>query len=258
MSILAFHNTNIRRQLGFNNYHPDRLKNLLVNLARADFSFASPDEYFDEEIKQLKICLTFDDGYDSFYKHVFPILDVLDITALVFIPTAYIGKRADWDYAGGIQNTMHLDEAQIREIAAAGHHIGSHGHSHISLARLPERRLKIELERSKKMLEDLTGREVKYISYPFGRFDEQVELAAAGYGYRKGFSLSHFKRSRYGFTAPRHCVYSIDTTYSVMKKLGRGGALNYIERLKGAIMNSYSAGTILLNKIRSQNSRSQV
>jgi len=253
MAILTFHNTDINRQIGLNNYHPERLRCILENLKKAGFEFVPPDEYLKDMDNQNKICLTFDDGYDSFYKYAFPILRELEIIATIFIPAAFIGRRADWDYAGGIQNTMHLDEGQIREIAAAGHIIGSHGYTHTSLAQMPERRLKIELERSKKTLEDLTGAEIKYISYPFGRFSDTVELAAARYGYHKGFSLSFLKKSRHQFTVPGYCVYSIDTTFAILQKLGRGAVLNYIERLKGAIMNSYAAGTIMLDKVRSRN-----
>jgi len=253
MAILTFHNTDPKPQIGLNNYHPKRLENVLENLINAGYEFVGIDDYLDNTDNPRKISLTFDDGYETFHTYAFPILTRLEIPAIVFIPPAFIGRRADWDYAGGIQNTRHLDEKQIRQITATGISIGSHGYSHINLPNLPERMLGIQLERSKKHLEDLTGREIKYISYPFGRFDDRIELAAAKCGYRNGFSLSYLKTSRNHFTHPRFCVYTLDTTFSIMKKLDRGGVFNYVERVKGAVLNSYAAMTIALGRFRSRN-----
>ncbi|HDL03558.1 MAG TPA: polysaccharide deacetylase family protein [candidate division Zixibacteria bacterium] len=252
MAVLAFHNTDTRRQIGFNNYHPDRLKKILNNLIDRGYTFSPPEEYLKNRRDVKRLCLTFDDGYEAFYKYAFPLLKELRVPAVIFVPSVFIGRKADWDYAGGIQKTMHLDADQISEISDAGFELGSHGYSHTDLTSLNDRMLKIELERSKKNIEELTGREIKYISYPFGRFNEKVEVFAAQCGYSNGFSLSFFKKSRIDFTIPRYGVYTTDTTFSILKKL-ECCILNRFEKVKGAIMNSYASGTILLNKLRSRN-----
>lgn len=257
MAILTFHNTDSRRQFGLNNYHPKRLRIVLKDLLEAGFQFFTMDKYLSLPADSQKICLAFDDGYESFHKHAFPILRELNLTGVVFIPAGYIGKRADWDYTGNILKTMHLNEAQIASIAEYGIEIGSHGNSHIDLTALSERGLRVELEHSKRRLEDLTGGEVKYISYPFGRFNRNVELWAAKSGYKNGFSLSYFRKSQYGFTVPRYAVYTTDTLFSIVAKI-EGGPLGLVEKIKGATLNAYAAGTILINRIRSRNINPQV
>jgi peptidoglycan/xylan/chitin deacetylase (PgdA/CDA1 family) len=49
---------------------------------------------------------------------------------------------------------------RVREIAAAGHEVASHGLHHLRVGRMPRRRVRAELERAKKGLEDLLGESV--------------------------------------------------------------------------------------------------
>jgi len=222
----------------------------LAGLSQAGYEFVSMADYIKSSENNSSLTITFDDGYDSFYDYAFPILTELKIPAIVFIPFKFIGKKATWDYGGRFRQVKHLSEDQIKEISTSGIDIGSHGLTHIDLSGLSERMLKLELERPKKGLEDLTGKEVRYLSYPFGRYNGNVEAMAAELGYERGFSLSYYKKSHYGFTYPRFAVYTFDTPYSVGKKL-RHGLGNHLERIKGAVMNSYAYGTILLNKLKS-------
>jgi peptidoglycan/xylan/chitin deacetylase (PgdA/CDA1 family) len=249
VAILAFHNTGNTLSPGLNNYSPKRLKRLLEDLISAGYNFMPLGEYIRPDRGNMEVAITFDDGYDSFYEYAWPILTENKIPATVFIPYGFIGKRATWDYAGWLLGIHHMSREQIKEIAASGIEIGSHGYSHVDLTGLLERGLKLELERSKKGLEDLTGNEVRYLSYPFGRYNRIIEGTAAEYGYERGLSLSFFKKSRTGFTIPRFAVYSVDTLYAVEKKLG-GGFGNSLEKIKGAIMNMYAYGTIFINKFR--------
>lgn len=75
--------------------------------------------------------------------------------------------------------------AQLRTLSDAGHEIASHGHSHTSLNQLSALDLKDELEKSKAMLEQLTGRPVLGFRAPnFSITDEAIAaIAAAGYQY---------------------------------------------------------------------------
>ena len=49
---------------------------------------------------------------------------------------------------------------RVREIAAAGHEVASHGLHHLRVARMEPRRFRADLERAKKSLEDLLGEPV--------------------------------------------------------------------------------------------------
>ncbi len=250
MPILAFHSIDKQFSLGLNNYNPKRFRNLLIALNAAGFNFISLSDYIASSDKGNSVVITFDDGYDSIYINAAPILGELKIPAVIFIPGDYIGERADWDYLSSIRSGRHMDEKQIKELSSGNFEIGSHGLTHIDLSHKSTRVIKVELEYSKRKLEDLTGKAVKYISWPFGRFNDETENIAAETGYERGFSLSFFRKSRYQFTYPRYAVYTTDTLLAVNAKLKSGG-LNRLEQIKGSIMNSYAFGTVIWSRIRS-------
>jgi peptidoglycan/xylan/chitin deacetylase (PgdA/CDA1 family) len=252
MAILAFHDITDNFTIGINNYSPKRLRRLIIYLQNNNYKIVSLTDYISDIDNPRLVALTFDDGYQSFYESAFPILMEKSLPATVFIPFNFIGKTNSWDYGHILQKTKHLESNQIKEISDCGIDIGSHGYSHIALSGLTDRFLKLELTNSKKGLEDLTGSSVNYISYPFGLFDAKTEALAIDLGYRRGLSLSYLKRSRTGFSIPRHAIYSIDNAISISAKL-HSGFFGGIEKLKGSIINNYAGGTVLFNKIRRQN-----
>jgi peptidoglycan/xylan/chitin deacetylase (PgdA/CDA1 family) len=76
--------------------------------------------------------------------------------------------------------------------------IGSHGKSHIDLTKCDEKILEKELVYSKKYLEDLLGKTVDSISFPYGASNIKVKTAAEAAGYSKGlcsrFDINHPSR----------------------------------------------------------------
>lgn len=252
MAILAFHNISKSFSIGVNNYKPNKLKELCDHLKGMNYVFVSLEDYLKNSGDNRLISLTFDDGLKSFLKNAYPILNSMNIPSTLFIPTYYIGKKNSWDYSSWVSPEEHLMADDVKKLSRAGVEIGSHGHSHISLAHLSDRYLKIELEKSKKILEDVTAKPVKYISYPFGRFNGNVEAMAFDAGYHRGLSLAMSPGSNAGFTLPRPAVYCWDTNYSIRAKIG-GGVLSGLERIKEKTMNYYAGGTILLSKIMGKN-----
>ncbi len=250
MPILAFHNCSPGLLNGLNNYTPDRLEDLLNIIIANDYKLIALSDYIDAGQKDNHVVLTFDDGYESFYKYLYPILKTNSIPAIVFIPTDFIGKTNSWDYSGSVFPSRHLKREQIIELSKNNITIASHGMAHRCLTQLSDRLLKIELSRSKDILEEIVGRKISYISYPFGRFNKKVEFAATVAGYRYGFSLSLIGgREEGNFTLAREAVYAFDTPYSILNKLDKS-ILNKIEIIKGSIMNAYAGGTIFLNNLR--------
>lgn len=115
--------------------------------------------------------LTFDDGGVSFYTIVADKLDARGLRAYCFVTTDYIGRSG------------FLDAAQIRELDARGHVIGTHSASHparfSALSRADMRREWIE---SRQRLEDVLGHAVTTGSVPGGYFSRDVGRAAAASG----------------------------------------------------------------------------
>jgi len=253
MAILTFHNCNPSIISGANNYFPKRLANLLSYIKNAKFSFVPLSDYLAMPRKNRQVALTFDDGYESFYLHAYPILSELGIPATVFIPAGFIGKTDLWDYTGKIFPKKHLSISQVERLSLSdGITFGSHGLTHSSLTGMSDRLLKIELSKSKDIIENISGKKIHYLSYPFGRYNRMVEVAAMEAGYKKGLSLTFRKKDGRSFSMPRIAIYAFDTPFSVISKLNRG--LFYrIEMAKGAIMNAFAGGTVALNRIRGMN-----
>jgi len=167
-----------------------------------------PDKYYN--VKQpLEFLLVFDDGYACIHHNALPILRECDYRALLFIPTGYIGRWNDWDHHLLWRRFRHLDLQELSDLVDAGWIIGSHTVSHISLTELSNIDLKNELIDSRRALEDSLGREVHWVSFPFGRYNRRVLDAALDCGYT-GAVVPVLKRISVpqGFT-----VWSSDAVY---------------------------------------------
>ncbi len=106
------------------------------------------------------VLLTFDDGYDDNYLHLFPLLKKYNVKANVFLITGSVGKE------------HFLTEEQIRQMQASGLvSFQSHTVYHPFLDELDEEALHRELSESKAAIARLTGREPFVLCYPSGRYD---------------------------------------------------------------------------------------
>lgn len=124
---------------------------------------------------QPMVLITFDDGDASTVDIALPILRESGHGALFFITRDFVGQRGMITGCG------------VRQLAAAGMGIGSHGVSHQFLNTLSPAALEFELADSRAWLGQLAGREVVLLSLPGGRGGEREILAAREAGYRGVF-----------------------------------------------------------------------
>lgn len=110
--------------------------------------------------------LTFDDGYADFAENALPALRRHGCTATVFVIVGRMGGSNDWDREGPRKSLMTADE--VREVAAAGMEVGSHGVRHRHLSALPEPELRDEVLGSRERLADAVGADIGGFCYPYG------------------------------------------------------------------------------------------
>ena len=132
-------------------------------------------------IPKNAVVITIDDGWRSAYTEAWPELKKYGFPFTLFIYPNIIGKT-----------TIALSWEQVREMADAGVDIQSHTFSHPMLTRKRhssmdeasyEKWLRRELYESRKVIAKHTGRDVKYLAYPYGDFDMRVVAAAKSAGY---------------------------------------------------------------------------
>lgn len=87
-----------------------------------------------------------------------------------------------------------LTSEMIRSMAAQGIEIGAHTVTHPILTSLPDEQALQEIEESKRQLEAITGRPVRYFAYPNGKhgkdFDERHIAMARQAGFEAAFSTA--------------------------------------------------------------------
>ncbi len=190
-----------------------------------------------------EVLLTFDDAYTSFAAHALPELLSRRFPVLLFVITAFVGKRAQWDLPLPGRRQGHLDWAALRALVSAGVEIGSHASTHRDLRRLQGPELQQELEGSRRCLEDALGVEVRSLSYPFGRCDARIVAAAAAAGYHLGFSMcpSGPNARVQPLALRRFGVYSIDSPRAVLDKVDPGRALFWWQDLLTRGINASAA-----------------
>ena len=250
--VLLFHKVEPEAEWGVTSLKPPKFRELMQRLKEQGYQTLSLEEFSgpDDVDWRRKLLITFDDGYAGVHSHAYPILESLGFKAAVFVITGFVGKENSWDMNLGGKRFRHLDWNQIKELCERGFSIGSHTVNHYDLTKLSPSQVEYELKYSKQDLEDQLGREVLYLSYPFGRFNQLVQKEALGQGYHYGFSIypGRTPSLRENLSLKRIAMYSLDSPLSLRIKL-QGGFWYWLEDLKGFLINRLSLATTLVKPL---------
>jgi peptidoglycan/xylan/chitin deacetylase (PgdA/CDA1 family) len=110
----------------------------------------------------VELELTSDDAFASDYELLFPWLLETRRTATFFIPTAFLGRPG------------RLTREQVREMRAAGMHIGAHGTNHIDWVTAPADVMRSDIATGLRDLEDLLGERIATAAPPFSSYNREV------------------------------------------------------------------------------------
>ena len=193
-------------------------------MLRAELKYIHDEGYVTLTISQLKayilnnssipeksILITFDDGYMDNYYNAFPILKDFNMVATVFCITSEL------------DGSYYLSKDAIKEMSAYGIDIESHTVNHPHLNKMDYNKQLEQLTKSKKALEEITGKEINSIAYPFGDFNDDSLKAAKDAGYTLGFTtkLGLSDRSDNPFTLDRIYIsskYDMNTFKELLNK----------------------------------------
>lgn len=174
---------------------PDRFEAQLAWLAREHYKVLRLGELqaFLEGRTALparSVVITVDDGYDSFYRHAFPLLRKYGMPATLFVVSDSIGTRDG------------LSWAQLREMAESGLvDIQAHSKTHRNLIERPpgetdaayRQSLTTELRQPRAVLERqlaAAGVKVRYYAYPYGDSNDIVLEMMPREGYELAFTVN--------------------------------------------------------------------
>jgi peptidoglycan/xylan/chitin deacetylase (PgdA/CDA1 family) len=178
------------------NYHSIRAESRRLFKSQLDVleSFASPLQVgsnHELEGGRYYFGVTVDDVFESFIVNGLPELCARQIPVTLFPPTGYLGRISNWTDLGGpnVVGEQVASAARLKALASLGHiSFGSHSVTHRDLTRLVEGELVEELSRSKAVLEEITGRSIVTLSFPYGRFGERELRLARECGYKYYFT----------------------------------------------------------------------
>lgn len=121
------------------------------------------------------VVITFDDGFDSFCQHAFPILVQYQFPATLFLVSGYCGRTNDWpSQPTSIPKRQLMNWQQISELDRHGIEFGAHTVTHPRLDRLDYDVAADEIIVSKQQIEDRLGHTVAHFAYPYGAYNDAV------------------------------------------------------------------------------------
>ncbi len=210
-------------------YHSFKREDIFFNVKESDFKkqinflmekgykFVSVEELLNN-VKNKKdvygyIAMTFDDGHVDFVDIALPILEQKNIPASLFWPTGIPNDMLPVS-SGKFCSILNTD--QIRKISDSPIlEFGSHGVSHKEFTKIKLSEAEEEIMDSKNTLSDITGRKIKYLAFPRGKYNKEIldlskKYFDACFSVEEGF-ISHKTNM---LSVPR---ISVDSTVTLQK-----------------------------------------
>ena len=193
--------------------------------AKNRYKVISPYELINQIVQGNKaegngfsVVLTFDDGDESFYSLVFPLLLQYKYPATLFLVPGKVGQQG------------YLSWSNIKEIAKSGLiTFGNHTMTHVYLPSFEEEGLFYEIEHSRKLMEDAIGRSVDLLAYPWGGFNSYIKDRIRKNNYKAAFTTNQYADGKLGsidlYALRRLTVSSKENSLRFTIKLSGAGYL---------------------------------
>lgn len=166
------------------------------------------------------IVLTFDDGCDSFYEYVYPILHHYGFSSIIYPVAGYLGKGATW---GGNKKRGFkiLSKSRLIELNQLGNEIGAHTMDHVKLAQVRPDEAELQIKRSKDYLEQLLGKSINSFAYPHGEYNSGIIRMVQEAGFKNAVTCipNKVEKATLPFELPRLYITHFDALESFKQKL---------------------------------------
>jgi peptidoglycan/xylan/chitin deacetylase (PgdA/CDA1 family) len=199
-------------------------------------------------LDRRSVVLTFDDGFQDFAEHAWPVLSNFGYSATMFLPTAYIGNDR-----GSFKGRPCLTWDEVRQLRTGGIMFGAHTVTHPVLHRMPWPAIIAEIGGSRARIEDELSEQISAFAYPFAfpREDHKFvnrlrqELVALRFSAAVTTTIGRAKHGHDPLSLRRLPVNDCDDRRLFMAKLKGGydwlGRLQYLARSAKGLKHSAEA-----------------
>lgn len=207
---VSFNDTGHRRHMAFHQF-----RGLMTYLVNA-YQFM-PLKFCQQYQPKKTITISFDDGYKNLIENAIPLLYDWGIPATIFACPG-IGRIPSDPTDHNFDMMSHED---VKWVSDLGFDIGSHTMTHKSIPTLSDGQKMVEMDQSRKLLQQITGQRIDMFCFPYAQWDiNSLELAK-----RAGYKML-FGQENNGVLIPRFCI-SNTTTTEVLKAQISKAFINY-------------------------------
>lgn len=181
--ILSYHdiisaaNSVERNEKDYYSISEKKFQRQLQIISESGINILDPKSLSDSKSTDIKsILLTFDDGCESHFSIVHPILEKHNTKGLFFPITSLVNLRSIMTWT------------QLEFLVEKGHYIGSHSHRHVNFEKLDKGQIIKEISHSNSILEQKLGKIVNFFAFPFGYYSKEIVNSVQELGVKKCFS----------------------------------------------------------------------
>lgn len=164
-------------------------------LAEAGFRTVPPQSLSVEGLSRTlppqPLIVTFDDGYRDNHREALPAMRRHGFTGLVFLIGDYLDGADDAPRPCEriTPDSPMMGRDEIRELVDEGWCFGSHSMTHARLTEVDDARVRWELSTSRRLVEQITDRDVGTFAYPYGAWLPRLSSLVREAGYELAFTV---------------------------------------------------------------------
>jgi len=220
--ILCYHRINPWYREDAITVSPRSFKYHLSYLSLKGFRFITLDEYIKQTSHSSKdVIITFDDGFADNLWFALEVLKKFKITPIIFLTVSYIGIDKIFARYQNKEKDRFLNWEEVIKMSKDGVEFGSHTLTHPFLTKITRQQAEKEIIDSKKIIEDKTGKEVKFFCYPYGNYNSEIIEIVEKSGYKAAVTNRKKNMKITKFTLPRIGIYSHNNKFIFRIKIWR-------------------------------------
>src|SRR5215203_1445609 len=199
--VLCYHHIVDRKPNNAYEVTRENFQQQMKALADSGYHTVLPEQYYNylahgTPLPSRPVMLTYDDTDEEQFSIAKAEMDKYGFKGVYFIMTISIGRP------------RYMSKEQIKQLADEGHVIGSHTWRHDRVDRLKDvntieyggKKIEVnewdfQLTKTKKQLEEMTGKPVEYFAFPFGIWNKPALPKIEERGYKLAFQLSEKRDS---------------------------------------------------------------